>query len=132
MRRHRAKKTGIFRSRLESRVASALDGIGVGYAYESHKLNYLRPQTYTPDFVLDNGVYLEVKGYFEPSDRTKHLLVREQNPDADIRFVFQNGNTYLNKNSYTTYGDWCDKNGFQWCDANSKIPLQWTESLPPP
>jgi len=132
MRRHKAKKTGIFRSKLESRVASALDRIGVGYTYESHTLPYLRPQKYTPDFVLDNGVYLEVKGYFEPSDRTKHLLVREQNPDADIRFVFQNANTYLNKNSYTTYADWCEDKGFLWCDANSKIPLQWTESLPPP
>jgi len=132
MRRHRAKKTGIFRSKLESRIASALDGAGVDYAYESLKLHYTRPQTYTPDFILDNGVVLEVKGYFEPSDRTKHLLVREANPDVDIRFVFQNGNTKLNRNSSTTYGSWCDKNGFQWCDAHSKIPSEWTTSSTPP
>ncbi len=131
MRRHRAKRTGIFRSRLEKRVASALEGAGVGYSYESHKLHYLRPQKYIPDFVLPNGIMLEVKGYFEASDRTKHLLVREQNPDADVRFVFQNANTTLNKNSSTTYGQWCDKHGFEWCDAKSKIPNEWI-NLPPP
>ena len=131
MRRYKAKRTGIFRSRLEKRVASALEGAGVDYSYESQKLKYLRPQTYTPDFVLPNGIMLEVKGYFEGSDRTKHLLVREQNPDADVRFVFQNANTTLNKNSKTTYGQWCDDNGFEWCDAKSKIPNEWI-NLPPP
>lgn len=132
MRRQRAKKTGIFRSKLESRVASALEGAGVDYSYESLKLKYLRPQTYTPDFVLPNGIVLEVKGYFEPSDRTKHLLVREQNPDVDIRFVFQNGDTRLSRKSRTTYGAWCDSHGFEWCDARSKIPATWTESSLPP
>jgi len=135
MRKHRAKRTGIFRSKLESRVASALKGAGVDYSYESLKLKYLRPQTYTPDFVLSNGIVLEVKGYFEPSDRTKHLLVRQQNPDVDIRFIFQNGDTTLSRKSKTTYGQWCDDNGFEWCDARSKIPATWTESSqssPPP
>lgn len=132
MRRQRAKKTGIFRSKLESRVASALEGAGVNYSYESLTLPYLRPQKYTPDFVLPNGIILEVKGFFEPSDRTKHLLVRKQNPDFDVRFVFQNGDTRLSRKSKTTYGQWCDNNGFEWCDARSKIPASWTESSPPP
>jgi len=132
MRQHKAKKTGIFRSKLEARVASALETAGVDYAYESQVLKYTRPCKYTPDFTLSNGIVLEVKGYFEPSDRTKHLLVRDQNPDVDIRFVFQNAGTYLSKTSYTTYGDWCDNHGFQWCDAASKIPQTWTESSTPP
>ena len=67
--------------------------------------------------------YIEFKGYFRPSDRRKHILVRNQNPDIDIRFVFLNANNKLNKNSKTTYADWCDKYNFKW--AEKIIPEQW-------
>ena len=46
----------------------------------------------------------------------KHLLVREQNPDIDIRFLFVNANNKLNKSSKTTYGAWCDKNKILWAE----------------
>ena len=42
------------------------------------------------------------------------LAVKEQNPELDIRFVFQRNNT-LSKNSKTTYGAWCEKHGFPYC-----------------
>ncbi len=131
MRRRRYPKrptTTPFRSKLEARVASALKGAGVDYTYESHKLKFTRDCTYTPDFILPNGIMLEVKGYFEPSDRTKHLLVREQHPDVDLRFVFQNAGLRLNSRSTTTYGSWCDKHGFLWCAQ--AIPKEWL-NLPP-
>ena len=117
-----------FRSKLEERVALALKGAGVDYTYESQKLKFTRLCTYTPDFILPSGIMLEVKGYFEPSDRTKHLLVRAQHPQVDLRFVFQNANLRLNSKSSTTYGDWCDKHGFLWCAQ--AIPKEWL-NLPP-
>ena len=46
---------------------------------------------------------MEAKGFFKPSDRRKMLAVKEQNPELDIRFIFQRNNT-LSKNSKTTYG----------------------------
>ena len=105
-------------------MASALNTAGVTHSYESMKLNYTRECKYTPDFVLDNGIILEVKGYWIASDRTKHLRVREANPDLDIRFVFQRASNTLTKKSKTTYGDWCDKHGFLWCEK--KLPHEWT------
>jgi hypothetical protein len=104
-------------------VASALTRAGVHHSYESMKLNYTKECKYTPDFVLDNGIILEVKGYWIASDRTKHLRVREAHPDLDIRFVFQRATNTLNKTSKTTYADWCDKHGFLWCQGD--IPKEW-------
>ena len=118
----RQKKTP-FRSKFEDTVAFALIDAGVTFSYETLKLSYSRPSTYTPDFILPNGVVLEVKGFWPPSDRTKHKLVKETHPDVDIRFVFQNAFNTLSKSSKTTYADWCDKHGILWC--HRKIPEEW-------
>jgi hypothetical protein len=83
----------------------------------------LRHRTYTPDFVLDNGIIIETKGRFIPSDRSKHLRIREQHPDLDIRFVFSNPNARLYKGSKSTYASWCEKYGFKY--AKEKIPVEW-------
>ena len=104
-------------------MAFALIDAGVTFSYETLKLSYSRPSTYTPDFILPNGVVLEVKGFWPPSDRTKHKLVKETHPDVDIRFVFQNAFNTLSKSSKTTYADWCDKHGILWC--HRKIPEEW-------
>lgn len=120
--------TSKFRSKFEETVASALKRAGVANSYESMKLNYTRPCTYTPDFVLDNGIILEVKGFWPASDRTKHLRVREAHPDLDIRFIFQRASNTLSKKSKTTYGDWCDKHGFLWCEK--VLPRTWIQHKP--
>tara|TARA_Y100000114_G_scaffold102520_1_gene95683 strand:- start:587 stop:859 length:273 start_codon:yes stop_codon:yes gene_type:complete len=87
------------------------------------KLDYERKCTYTPDFILPNGVIIEAKGRWLGSDRTKHLAVRKNNPHIDIRFCFQNAYNKLTKKSKTTYAEWCDKNDFLWC--HQKIPKEW-------
>jgi 3-deoxy-D-manno-octulosonic acid (KDO) 8-phosphate synthase len=112
-----------YRSRFEASVASFLTERGATFSYESLRLDYVRKCKYTPDFVLPNGVIIEVKGRWLGSDRTKHLRVRETNPDVDIRFCFQNAYNKLNKNSTTSYADWCDKHGFLWC--HKIIPEEW-------
>ena len=79
--------------------------------------------TYTPDILLGNGVIVEVKGYFDSLDRAKHLLIKEQHPDLDIRFVFQKSDKKISKTSNTTYANWCDKHGFMYADG--LIPIDW-------
>ena len=79
--------------------------------------------TYKPDFLLPNGVFIEVKGFFEPEDRTKHLLLRKQFPDLDVRFIFANSRMRLSTESKTSYGDWCMKHGFLYSDK--RIPPAW-------
>ncbi len=123
--RKQALKAG-FRSGLEQDNAAYLRKNNIDFTYEEDKIKYItKPRTYTPDFVLGNGVIIETKGRFMPSDRTKHLLIKEQHPELDIRFVFSNSKTRLSKRSRTTYGQWCDKNGFQYADRI--IPLDWTK-----
>ena len=49
-----------FRSGLEEKVADLMVELGVKYEYESTKVPYQIMHNYTPDFLLPNGVYLEV------------------------------------------------------------------------
>jgi len=47
-------------------------------------------------------IYIETKGRFLAKDRTKHILVQEQYPDIDLRFIFSNSRQKLYKGSSTT------------------------------
>ena len=118
--------TSKYRSSLEDYVIADLKFRNINFKYEATILQYVKPITkhrYTPDITLDNGILVEIKGYFTSSDRKKHLLVKEQYPDLDIRFVFGNSKNKLNKNSKTTHADWCEKNNIKYADKT--IPRDW-------
>jgi hypothetical protein len=116
-----------YRSGLEKKVQEDLKDRGVDYSYESLKIKWVlhENKTYTPDFILPNGVIVETKGRFVPDDRKKHLRIKEQHPDLDIRFVFSNSRAKIRKGSKTSYADWCDKHGFVYADK--RIPDEWLE-----
>lgn len=97
--------------------------------YEAQKIKFTQPakqRTYIADWVLDNGVICETKGYLDLATRQKMLWLRDSNPDLDIRFVFQNPDNRISKTSKTRYRDWAEANGFQWCRGPS-IPEEWTK-----
>ena len=116
-----------FRSGLEDKIAENLTNLGIPFEYEKLVIDYIQPakaRKYTPDFVLlNNGIIIESKGRFITADRQKHLMIQEQYPELDIRFVFSNSKAKLSKLSQTTYGMWCDKNGFLYSDKT--IPEEW-------
>jgi hypothetical protein len=123
----RARKEG-YRSGLEVAISAELKAQNVVFEYEplDKKIEYLQPPTkrrYTPDFVLANGIIIETKGRFTSADRQKHLRIKEQHPELDIRFVFSDANAKLTKVSPTSYGMWCTKYGFQF--AHRHIPKDW-------
>ena len=118
------KKTSKFRSTLERRIATHLMTLGVSYEYESEKISYVIQHHYTPDFVLPNHVYLEAKGYWAPEDRRKVLAVKKDNPDMDLRMVFQAPYNTISKRSKTTYAQWCEKHEIPWTHFHD-IPLDW-------
>lgn len=122
--RQRALKAG-YRSGLEETVASQLKRLGVVAGYETTRIKYRveEDRTYTPDFILPNGIIVETKGRFVAADRKKHLLLQKQHPELDIRFVFTNSKSKLSKASKTTYAMWCTKHGFIFADK--EIPLEW-------
>lgn len=115
-----------FRSGLEERIAQELKDRGIPFTFEETRIEYLKPAKkakYTPDFVLPNGIIIETKGRFLTADRQKHLLIKQQYPDLDIRFVFSNSRQRISKQSKTTYADWCEKHGFAYADVS--IPDTW-------
>ena len=120
-----AQKYG-FKSGLEETISQQIESKGIKVEYETEKVPYIIPasnHTYSPDFKLPNGIRVETKGRFVAADRKKHLLVKAQNPNLDIRFVFSNSKNKITKNSKTTYADWCEKNGYKYSDK--VIPEDW-------
>jgi hypothetical protein len=119
-----------YRSGLEDSIAEELNTLGITYGYEPHKIPFNQPEktrSYTPDFLIKlneyNSFYIETKGIFTIADRQKHLWIKEQYPELDIRFIFTNANSKINKMSKTTYAMWCGKYGFKW--ASKHIPEEW-------
>jgi len=116
---------------LEEKCAKQIEAAGLTVHFESDKLAYnwpSRKSKYTPDFkiVTKNGqFFIESKGRFTVSDRQKHLLIKEQHPDIEIRFVFQNQNAKLYRGSKTSYADWATKHGFKF--AHKRIPDDWLQ-----
>jgi hypothetical protein len=120
-----------YRSGLEETLAGQLESAGIDAEYEAHKIAYVSPaksHKYTPDFRLPNGIFVETKGIFDSTDRAKHLLVKAQHPELDIRFVFTRSKAPISKGSKTTYADWCTKNGFLFADK--VMPLSWAMESP--
>ncbi|MCG5484042.1 MAG: hypothetical protein KK482_10015 [Sinorhizobium meliloti] len=115
-----------FRSGLEDVNARFLTEWKVTVQYEEYDMTYTKPATlhrYTPDFILPNGIVVETKGRFLTADRQKHILIKQQHPQLDLRFVFSNPNTRISKQSTTTYAIWCQTHGFQY--AAKVIPKEW-------
>ena len=124
---HIQRKKG-HKSGLETKIDEQLKSKGIDGEYEQHEIKYTIPATdhsYKPDFRLPNGIFIESKGWFLPDDRKKHLLIKKQHPELDIRFGLQSPNGKIYKGSKTTYAQWCDKNVFKW--AKKEIPQDWID-----
>ena len=125
---HKIRRDAIkhgYRSGLEHTISIYLTELKYRYKYEAMKIECedLTYRTYTPDFILKNGIIIETKGRFLSADRKKHIAIKKQHPDLDIRFVFTNSRSKLQKGAKSSYGQWCDKYGFRYYDRI--IPEDW-------
>lgn len=136
----RRKKTfKPLRSGLERIVHDQLVESGIGFEYEPEKIEYrtrvvngictkcgctdvYQRRKYTPDFVLSNGIRLEVKGILDAPTRSKMVAIKTQNPGLDVRFVF-GANNKVNKKKPARYLDWAAHQGFKAC--LKLIPPSW-------
>lgn len=117
------RETG-YRSGLEVAIAESIQG--EDFLYEGALIPYVVPSkhNYKPDFIMTKQcIVIEGKGEFTAKDRQKMLLVKKQHPDLDIRMVFSNPNARVDKKTKTTYGMWCEKNGFPY--AKGVVPKEW-------
>ena len=122
------KKTGQFKSRAEALIWRKLRSVkGTRVKYEADKLPYFIERNYIPDFdvhvlATNKKVYVEVKGFFRPEDRTKMLAVKRSHPNADIRIIFMQ-DSKLNKKSKSRYSDWATRHGFPY--SIGTVPREW-------
>ena len=118
-----------FRSGLEEKIAQQLERAGIDPKFETLKLPYKveKDCTYTPDFPVGKKIIIETKGRFQTADRMKMLDVKRQHPEYDFRFVFNNSRAKISKVSNTTYGRWCEKNGFKYADK--LVPQEWIDEI---
>lgn len=107
-----------FKSRFERTVADLIKREGYPVLYEIEKIPFVQPEkhrNYNPDFVLNtkggHKIYIEAKGRWTLADRQKHLWLRDQHPELDIRLVFMNPNVKITKTSKTTYRVWAQQQG---------------------
>lgn len=131
-----------YRSGLEDNIQKQLDKLEVSYEYEPAwgKIKYEVPaviRTYTPDFYITTAsgkvIVVESKGLWDIEDRKKHLLIKQQFPDLDIRFVFSNAKKKISKRSTTTYKDICEGRGrgkfkgITWKFSEKEVPKEWLD-----
>ena len=115
------------RSKLELKFEEILKEYDVEYGYEVTKIPYTIPEskhTYTVDWSIVNGILLETKGYLSDyTERRKYLLLKEQHPNLDLRFVFDNPNK-LCGGTQMTHGAWAEKNNFKYCSIKDKEQIR--------
>lgn len=135
-------KTKFRGGEFEENGLKQLVNAGVKVSYEGVKVPYTVPSrdaNYLPDFVPDGtNIVLEFKGHFgglgrdmkrvSAEQRQKYVLVKEQHPELDIRFVFQRANAKIYKGSPTTHAKWADDHGFRWSDKGI-IPPAWIADI---
>ena len=139
-----------FDSQLEANNYKLLEKAGVDFEYNSEacQFDYHRAlqkgrceecggshvsssHSYTADFMIKTRltgktIIVETKGNgycFQPTTRTKHILLKKAYPDVDFRFVFSNWNTKISKGAKTTNKQWAERYGFH-C-ASKYIPESW-------
>lgn len=121
----KGKKRHKFKSGLEKLFAVKTLELGLGAEYEPDRFQFVKKSHYTPDWKIAKDTYVETKGYFAPSDRSKLLTFLEQYPHIRVYLLFGNASNRLNRKSSTTYGQWATKHGIKWADISKGIPKEW-------
>ena len=115
------------RSAMEDRIGADIEQRGA--KYEPLRFSYaVKVRGYCPDFILENGIVIEVKGWFTSADRTKMLAVKAQHPDLDLRLVLATPRQRLRPSSKTTQAMWCEQHGFPWAERD--VPEEWMQEKP--
>jgi len=117
------------RSKLELRFEDILIANKAEYDYEVTVIPYIVPESkhkYTVDWTLLNGVLIETKGYLsDHQERSKYVFLKQQYPDIDLRFVFDNVNKLCGGTKYS-HGTWATKHGFTFCSIKDIDTItQW-------
>jgi hypothetical protein len=140
-----------FASGIERNVNEQLKKSGLDFHYEDDECKFIynkklrlgkcntcdshdvvEQHVYTCDFkfISKSGkeIWVEIKGHplaWKAETRAKHIAIKEQYPDRDLRFVFTDKEAKIKKGAKTTNSQWCKQKGFK-C-ASRLIPKAWLE-----
>lgn len=123
------KCQGRYRSQFEADIAEQLQQAGVEFRHEADRIEYRNHEGkkfYVPDFTVyrpDGSVFfIEAKGWIDKAANSKMQAVRNWNPHADIRFVFQREKTKV-ANLKSTVCQWAQRHRFT--HAVGVVPAEW-------
>ncbi len=79
---------------------------------------------------------MEAKSLLKHEHLPRYELLKEQRPDLDIRFVFEEPDRIITHYSVddgegetraVSYSEWCEMNGFKW--NGDTVPIAWIKEL---
>jgi len=116
-------------------VDIAIDALerGLKFDYEKEHIIWIEPEKvrkYNPDYFFyrkDKSLLIvEAKGRWTADDRKKICYVTEQNPDLDLRMLFERDNTLSKSPRSKKYTEWCAMKGIK-CAVGRSIPQEWMD-----
>jgi hypothetical protein len=104
-------KYGRYRSGLEKKFAESIPPRTM--KYEPYSIPYTMHREYKPDFVFNDWLFVECKGFFRQGDTMKYKSIRDSLNEAELVFVLSDPNKKIRKGAKMTMGQWCDKEGLK-------------------
>lgn len=77
------------RSSYEVRVAKRLDKLSIEWIYEPKYFD-LGNRFYCPDFLINNSIWWEVKGWMQEEDKCKLIKFSNMYPEENIKIIYIN------------------------------------------
>ena len=111
-----------------------MTNLNVPWTYETKIISYTIPEsvhTYTVDFSINiKDIHIEGKGFLsDHTERNKYILIKQQYPDIDLRFVFENPNK-LCGGMKQTHAEWAIKHGFKYCSIKDYETIErWINEI---
>lgn len=110
---HSRSKKGIredlgcfFRSTWEANYARYLNGQNLKWRYEAITYNLGLGKSYTPDFILEDGTHIEIKGWLTEKGAEKIRLFQEQYPHIKLEIVDKKCYSLLKNQYQFTIENW--------------------------
>ena len=116
-------------------VDIAIDALerGIEFEYEKEHIIWIEPEKvrkYNPDYFVyrrdGSLIVVEAKGRWTAEDRKKICFVTEQNPDLDLRMLFERDNTLSKSPKSKKYTEWCAMKGIK-CAVGRAVPQRWLD-----
>jgi Phage endonuclease I len=76
-----------FRSTWEANYARILNHLGIRWEYEPETFQVGEVETYTPDFKLMDGTFVEIKGWWTETSKRKIELFKTKYPDIKLEII---------------------------------------------